>query len=578
MSFTLTAFTLMVSLLVRGFRPTTAAWHPAGFWLLPFLAYAAVNVVWISPVPWLGWADWFGWAQMAAVFWLALNHLSAAGPRRVVHGTMAALGVMAVAMAAYQTWIDSEWLMLGRTQSYQFEGRASGPFGIPNSLAAFLLLLLPPAFSAALDRSRPFSGGRALAAVCAFVFGVGLLLTVSRGAWLAFAVVLMIWPLVLRERPLRWRLALSGGACLALALGAWVAYAAVPNVKARVDALVSDGGERTRPLMWQGAWDLFTGAPLMGTGAGSYNVLFERHRRDGFRDDPQWAHNDYLNTLSDYGLAGFLLAFGLPLAAACLLRKPGGDAATRRPFTLGMLGFGLTLLLDFHLKIPALAMTLAVAAAAWCRSAAPANVRPSVSARWSAWPVFSAVGVLVLFVFLVWPESRAEAARYAARRALDRWAAEPPATPDVRSLLANARASFERATALHGGNAQAWSDLAYVHSLAARVESGDVRALGIKAESAARKALEISPVVTEFWWRLGVALDMQGRWEEAGDAFAHALALAPHHPLSWYYQAYHFSLNPATRALARPALATCLRLDPGYRPAESLWEVLKAVP
>src|SRR3712207_5655882 len=46
--------------------------HLAGWWFLPFLAYAAVSAAWLAPVSWLGWDDWLYWAHMIAVFWVVL--------------------------------------------------------------------------------------------------------------------------------------------------------------------------------------------------------------------------------------------------------------------------------------------------------------------------------------------------------------------------------------------------------------------------------------------------------------------------------------------------------------------------
>ena len=40
----------------------------AGWGSILFLAYALVNVMFVTPVPWLGWMDWLGWANMAVVF------------------------------------------------------------------------------------------------------------------------------------------------------------------------------------------------------------------------------------------------------------------------------------------------------------------------------------------------------------------------------------------------------------------------------------------------------------------------------------------------------------------------------
>ena len=50
-----------------------AWWNPAGWWLVPFLGYAAVNVAVVSRVGWLGWWDWLGWAQRVVTFWLVLD-------------------------------------------------------------------------------------------------------------------------------------------------------------------------------------------------------------------------------------------------------------------------------------------------------------------------------------------------------------------------------------------------------------------------------------------------------------------------------------------------------------------------
>src|SRR5688572_2731958 len=57
---------------------------PAGWWVVPFLAYALVNVLVVTPVPWLGWVDWLGWANMAVVFWVTLNGIPSRLPRRVL--------------------------------------------------------------------------------------------------------------------------------------------------------------------------------------------------------------------------------------------------------------------------------------------------------------------------------------------------------------------------------------------------------------------------------------------------------------------------------------------------------------
>ncbi len=586
---TLTGAALLLWLGSRIFVPgdaTLPALHPAGWWLLPFLAYAAGNVLWVTPVPWLGWGDWIGWARLVAVFWLALNALPSPGPRRLVHLTVAAVGLTGVALAAYQRWWDPLWIMLVPAQSPQFLGRSSGPFGIPNSFAAMMLLLIPPALALAAGRGPP-PRTRWLAGGLAAVLLAGLVLTISRGPWLALALALGAWPLLVRGWP--WSRRLGGAAALALAVLAagLVLYAAVPAVRLRFDRLRTDHGERSRPIMWRAAWGLFRSAPVAGTGAGSYNVLFERHRPEQFADETQWAHNDYLNTLSDYGGAGFALGFGAAAAVALLTVRaarrapravPAGweSPAVTRALAVALLAFSLSLLVDFHLKLPALALLVALVAGEAVRRTwpAPPPVRPAPVRRLGT--ALTALAVLGLLTALALPHDRAEALRYGVRRELDRLIVTPGTPAQLHALLVGAPTVLERAAALDPGNAQAWSDLAYVRELQVRYQLAPAAAMAAPAADAARHALALSPVVPEFWVRQGVALDLLGRWGEAGSSFAHAITLAPNNSSMWYFDAYHLNLVPAGYALSGLALENSLRLDPGNQLAKDLQQQIAA--
>src|SRR5690606_9953170 len=135
---------------------------------------------------------------------------------------------------------------------------------------------LPVALGLALDRTMS-RGWRATSAVLAVIYLLGLVLTISRGAWFALAIALSLWPLLLSGRTWRFRAGIAAAVLgLSLACGAAL-LTFVPRVKERFVALVEQRGESTRPIMWKGAWALFPEEPLLGTGAGSYNILFERH-------------------------------------------------------------------------------------------------------------------------------------------------------------------------------------------------------------------------------------------------------------------------------------------------------------
>ena len=552
--------------------------HPAGWWLLPFLAYAVANVLWVTPVPWLGWRDWLGWAQMILVFWVVLNDVRTRLTRTVLFGGLVAVAFASVLLACYQRFVRPDWMMLGRVQVEQFIGRSSGSFGIPNSLAALLLLLIP-ALGALTLRRGASAVQRVLCGYLTLTLGLGLVLTISRGAWLALALVLALWP-VFAARGSGWRRAgLAGLAALGVLAVAGALYFSLPKVRERFLIMKADVREKTRPIMWRGAWQIFRAQPVVGGGAGSFNVRFEQFRPEPYQDEPLWAHNDYLNTLSDYGAVGFVLFFG---AVAVVAWRCVRERAPRRrdwlddprltgALTAGVVAFGLQLLVDFHFKIPALAMAFAIIAALLVQRAWPAGepvAKISSGRRTRNW--VAAGGVLAAAGFLVTPFYRGESLRYSARQAINRMAAEESDVAEQRAILCRARADLTRAVELSPRNAQAWADLAYVSSLWTHLEPAQSVELGRAAERAAERALALSPIVAEFWLRQGVALDLQGRWSDAGEAFVHALQLAPASGNVWFYHAYHMGLNPSCYALADAAAAFCLRLDPGNKQAQSL--------
>jgi len=560
----------------RGLAKREAA-HPASRWVWPFVVYAAANVLWVSPVPWLGWFDWAKWLQLAVIFWVILNHIRSAGPRLLVFLALVAIAVVGVGLAGFQRFVNPSWLPLGAVQVEQFLQRSSGPLGAPNSFAGLLILLLP-ATGALMARRGATATERIGWGWVTVVLVAGLALTISRGAWIALALALMAWPLFSRSgRSWSRRIGAAAGILAALVLVGGVVYSVAPKARERFEVLLRDSGERSRPILWQAAWKLVREAPVWGAGAGSYDVQFERYRPVGFRDRPEWTHNDYLNTVSDYGaVGGALLAGGTWMVLRenrrrQARRSQAGDSWMDQPFFrralgIGVLAFALQLFVDFHLKIPALGLAFAtIAGLALSRQQREA---PAVPGRLT--PLMPWLGVAAVVIILVGlnPLYRAEGRRDAARHALERMVLLD--TPWPVDRLRTTQKELQDVVRRAPGNGLAWSDLAYVTTLLAAVEPGRELELGRVAEAAADRALRCSSVVFEFWVRRGVARNLQGRWAEAGEDFARALTLAPANVTAWYYYADHLSRSPTQRALAAGALQFCLRLDPTHRPAIAL--------
>ena len=353
-----------------------------------------------------------------------------------------------------------------------------------------------------------------------------------------------------------------------MAAAAAAIYFIFPLMRERAGNFVADFGERTRPIMWRGAFGIFRAHPVWGGGAGSFNTLFEAFRPEGYRDEPVYAHCDYLNTLCDYGAVGFLLFFG---AAAAVAWKCAGSRGLAGAAFTGLLAFSLHMLVDFHLKIPALAMIAASIAAlltreAWPSAAASASRRPAAScAAWCA--AAAAVG---LAVFWVIPKFRAEEYRRAARVKIDAMGKSGADVSREGDTLDWVHASLSRAVTLDPSNGQAWSDKAYAESLLALVHPDRTVELGKDVSRDAARALDLCPVDVEFWLRQGTGFDMQHKWLEGGNCFVHALEMAPNRADVWYYEAYHLSLASNEMGPAMADADVSLRLDPGFLLAQLL--------
>lgn len=586
----LTTMVLFLWLLTAGAAETGVRLHFTALAMLPFLIYAAINAAWVSPVSWLGWWDWLGWGQMAATYWVVAHGIKSAKARWMLFGGMIALGVVAVALAFYQRSVDPGWLMMGRRQSPQFIGRCSGPFGIPNSLAALMNLLLPGLLAMTLQRGAG-AVQRVLCGYLAALFALGALLTVSRGAWLALGAVLVAWPLLsLRGAPWR-RVFWSAAVAAALLLLAAGLYRQVPGTRDRIDVLLRQRSEISRVILWQAGWALFRENPLLGAGAGSYNVVFERHRPARFWDAPRWAHNDYLNTLSDYGALGFALSFVVAAVMAWPMRKlfraerdgAAGNSrqearfeSLRKGLLLGLMAFALQLFVDFNLKIPALAQAAAIAAGLVVSSLSWGWWSPPLfRSRRAAWWAGGGAALVLVVLYFGWalPAVRAEARRYGARQELDQLQKMAPHAEGVEARWQGVHQRLVRAVDLYPRHGEAWSDLADALIHRARMRPAEKAALGRAAENAAARSLALSRAVPEFWARHGIALDLQGRRDEADADFKRALELAPRRADLWYYHAHHLSFT--NREEARRAVAISLELDPWNGPALALQKHLE---
>jgi hypothetical protein len=128
--------------------------------------------------------------------------------------------------------------------------------------------------------------------------------------------------------------------------------------------------------VWSAALNMWRDHPWWGVGPGHFDYRFREYRPPAVQMRPSWVHNDYLNTLTDWGVAGAALvaaALGLLYwgvfrswkfvrgAQDDFSRKKSNKMAFLIGASVGLLAILLHSATDFNMHIPAnaiLAVTL----------------------------------------------------------------------------------------------------------------------------------------------------------------------------------------------------------------------------
>ena len=283
--------------------------------------------------------------------------------------TIAALVLVMLAMlisvyAIYQFFTESP-LVWNLQKPMEYVGRSSGTFIYPNNYAAFVGMVLPLGLAFTLS-SRLAYGTRVLVGYASIMMLVGLALSLSRGGWIASAVGLSVFFAVLicyRETRLPAILFFA----VVLCAGLYFAGNA-PKLKRRWDQMFSGQSVQNepRPYLWRSAIQIWQSNPWWGSGPAHFDQRFPAYRHELIQGHPRRAHNDYLNTLADWGMVGAALVLSAVLALASgvvwawkYLRRTsdlGTKASNRSAFVLGASVGLLTIashsLFDFNMHLP----------------------------------------------------------------------------------------------------------------------------------------------------------------------------------------------------------------------------------
>lgn len=180
--------------------------------------------------------------------------------------------------------------------------RVGGTVGSPNFAAGYLSVCLALAASVLLTN---LSRGYKMLAISGLGLGsVALLLTGSRGGWIALVLAVLILGFAMwRHRGLSLKMPLAAAA---LSLLLYLPFHSL--ISARVFGDDKGSAESRIPLMHL-AFRIVEANPVLGVGANNFTVVMNRYLSPEFREGFLFAvHNKYLLVLAETGAIG-LLAF-----------------------------------------------------------------------------------------------------------------------------------------------------------------------------------------------------------------------------------------------------------------------------
>jgi len=542
-------------------------WPPLCWIVLAFVAYAIGRYL-TCDVEYVGRQELLRVLVYAALFFAILNNLQRQEYTQLISFTLIVLALLISGYAVYQftTGAAHVWNIPS-----PYKGRGSGTYISPNHLAGFLEMLLPLALTYTLvGRTRMLT--RIFLGYAALGMIAGIAVTSSRGSWASVAVALVFLAVTLLfQRRFRWAalgllvVLVGSGALVATRTNFFKARLSQSIVAGRVDLDM-------RYDMWDAAVRMWRDHFWVGVGPGHYDLRFRAYRPASIQLRPDRAHNEYLNSLADWGVIGTsmvlaaLVALGIGIAQVWKVVRRGerdfnSKLSNKFAFVLGATT-GLVALLvhsvvDFNLQIPAnaiLAVTLmALLSGHW---------RFATERYWfsAGWPVKSLASLILIACVTVFAQQDVRLGR--------EWALLQRATMTAPASLAQAHA-LEKAYAVEPDNFDTAYRIAEAYRTQSFLGTGDYAGLAEKSIGWYQRGITNNPFNGYDYMGWGMVLDYQGHHREAEPMFLKADELDP----NGYFTAAHVGkhyVDAGEYAAARPWLERSWQL---FHPSNSVAEI-----
>ena len=535
-------------------------WPPITWVVIAFAVYAIARYL-TADIEYVARLELIRVLVYAFLFLAILNNLHRQEATYAVSCTLVFLAMAISFYAVYQFLTGSEriWHIVNKAYPH----RGTGTYICPNHLGGFLEMVLPLGLAYTLtSRLKPvvkvFLGYASLAILA------GIAVTGSRGSWVATALSLLLFFGVLFFRRSH-RLASLALLVIIVVTGLFFLSRSF-ELQARFRQLgVPKKVENdTRFALWQSALQVWGEDLWWGVGPAHYDYRFSQYRPEAIQKRPFRVHNDFLNTLADWGLVGAgqvaaawaLLGLGVwktrPFVRAASSDLGGRQNSNKFAFLLGA-STGLFAILvhsacDFNMHIPANAI-LAITMMALVSS----QLRFATEQYWIRLGVWrKAVGSAILLAGIVYlgRQGWRQAAEYAP---LQQAAAAPHFSPAAVACL-------KRAFAVEPMNPQTAWDIGEGLRIQSSEGGRNYRELAEQGLDWFERSIKLNRWSGSGYLGCGWCLDWLERWAESGPYFDRAAELDPNNYYTVAYVGLHY-VQLQDYAAAKPWFERSVRLE-----------------
>jgi len=281
------------------------------------------------------------------------------------------LVILGVGETAFGYYLSNypDWFPFGPAERQQLDNAPCwvGTYGGPNQYASLLVMAIGTALAVG-SFSKLAWPVRIIFIYVSLMMIIGVMYSGSRGSWIALlAAICALVILGIRNGTLRWWVPVTGALALITVYG--FLFSLSPVVRDRMadtQNLIFKSRLRADPhvQLARDALGIAHDHPVFGAGPGTFVFIHPQYQQRAPSLKAELTHNDYLNCLDDYGLAGFGLAMFFVAAVTLKFFSPLELDQRWQDRVLVSTGFAawaallVHSLVDFNLHVPANALLL----------------------------------------------------------------------------------------------------------------------------------------------------------------------------------------------------------------------------